>query len=545
MTNSSESNSRPLTAVSARGITRLDSLYTATKTTKTNDDRTELTMSIIKRTTHLRWPGRTLPGAIALTVMSALLALANPASAAKGRSDFAVVATTDQQLVVAGSSVAFDFSLRRTGGFRGVVSWSVKGLPAGATSAIATKRRDVFQLSVTAPATAPTAESTLVLTGRSGSKIRSRLLRLTVVARPAGAPAAGPVTTVAAPPGSVSTTAPVVTTAPAVTVAPPATTSASTPTSTAVGPKFELLIARLPEPMFAGETSSYDLVIDRSSGYQGPVTFSVSGLPPGSTSLFDPQETTRLRTKLSVIVAQSAPASTSNLTISATAGTTTKSLTTKHVIYRHPPSGQVVVRGFETDVLPGETFNVTVDVLGVRVDGGRIRVAPVYVRGSGNEVVVSPVEYLEVGNSLTFSVTAGTDERLADNLTVNSSRNSPVFQINVKPFTMRSSTKSFQVDRGKTVPIRFDISVAAGLDPALSMTLARSPLNPNLPVPTYEFRLGTGGKWIAEVTATRTAPLGKTIETFTLFTKIGTKIESVRVPIEIEVIDSTSTVVKL
>lgn len=501
-------------------------------------------MSIITRTALPQSRVRARFGVIAfaaLTITSAVHASSAPATAAKARRNFAVIATTDQQVVDAGSSVAFDFSLRRSGGFRGKVAWSVKGLPAGATSAIATKRRDVFQLSVTAPATAPTAESTLVLTGRSGSKFRSRLLRLTVVGRPAGAAASGPVTTVTPPPVSVAPTVPLVTTAPAVTIAPPATAPALTPTSTAVGPKFELLIAKLPEPMFAGETSSYDLVLDRSSGYQGPVTFSVSGLPPGSTSLFDPQETTGLRTKLSVIVAQSAPASTSNLTITATAGTTTKGLTAKHVIYRHPPSGQIEVRGVETDVLPGELLNVRVDVLGVRVDGGRIRVAPVYLRGTGNERVVLPVEYLEVGNSLTFTVTAGTDQRLADSLTVNSSRNSPVFSINVKPFTMRASTKSFQVDRRQTLPIRFDISVAPGVDPALSMTLARSPINANLPVPTYEFRLGTGGKWIAEVIATKTAPLGRTIETFTLYTKIGTKIESVRVPIEIEVIDSTGT----
>jgi hypothetical protein len=269
----------------------------------------------------------------------------------------------------------------------------------------------------------------------------------------------------------------------------------------------------------------------------------MSGEPPGPTTLFDPQETTGLRTKLSVIVAKSAPASTSTLTITATAGTTTKSLTTKLVIYRHPPNGQVVVRGIETNVLPGEAFLVTIDAVGERVDGGRIRVQTLYVRGTSQERVLGNVEYMKVGSSLTFNATAGTD-LIEETLIVYSSRNSPNFPINVRPFTMRATTKSLQVDRTKTAQIRFEISVVAGLDPGLIMTLARSPLNANLPVPTYEFRLGTGGKLIAELTATKTAPLGKSLEYFTLFTKIGTKVESVRVPIEIEVIDTTGTVVR-
>lgn len=508
-------------------------------------------MSIVTRTTRLssatrnpagRRLGRPLLGAVSLMVVSAFLVPSTAAlAAAKARSDFSIVATADQQLVDAGSSVVFDFTVRRTGGFRGAVAWTVKGLPAGATSAIATKRKDSFRLSVATPANAPTAESTLVLSGRSGSKLRSRLLRLTVVARAPGVGGSASVTTVAPPAASVATTVAPVTTAPPATIAPTVSTPTTLPTSTAVGPKFELLIGSSPATMFAGDTTSYNLSLDRSSGYQGPVTFSVSGAPPGSATLFDPPETTGLRTKLSVIAAAGAPASTSTLTITATAGTTTKSLTTKLVIWRHPPNGQVAVRDFDADVLPGESFNVTVDAVGTPVDGGRIRVETMHVRGAAQERLFGDVMFMQVGSSLTFNVTAGPDFR-QETLHVNSSRNSGIYPVNVRPFTMRASIKSFQVDRGKTVPIRFDINVAPGIDPAQAMTLARAPLNANLPVPTYEFRLGTGGYWIAEVTAKKTAPLGKTTETFTLYTTIGTRIESVRIPIEIEVIDSTGTI---
>ncbi len=485
---------------------------------------------------------RLLFGAISLTIATAVIGAPSTAvAAAKARSEFSIVATADQQLVDAGASVAFAFAVRRTGGFRGTVAWAVKGLPVGATSAIVMKRKDSFQLSVTTPATAPTAESTLVLTGRSGSKVRSRLLRLTVVARAPGIAGSASVTTVAPGASSVAPTVVPVSTAPTTTIATTVSARTTLPSSTAVGPKFELLIGTSPATMFAGDTTSYDLSLDRSSGYQGPVTFSVSGAPPGSATLFDPPETTGLRTKLSVIAAAGAPPSTSTLTITATAGTATKSLTTKLVVWRHPPNGKVVVRPFDADVVPGETFNVTVDAVGDPVEGGRIRVQTVYIRGAAQESVVGDVLFMEIGNSLSFNVTAGSD-LLQESLLVNSSRNSSSYLVNVRAFTMRATTKSFQVDRGATVPIRFDINVAAGIDPAQAMTLARSPINANLPVPTYQFRLGTGGRWIAEVTATRGAPLGKTIETFTLYTTFGTRIESVRIPIEIEVLDSTGTV---
>ncbi len=491
------------------------------------------------RSVRLRQLGRPMLGIISLLTASAVVVPSGPASAAKGRSDFSILATADQQLVDAGGTVTFDFALRRTGGFRGTVAWAVRGLPAGATSTIVTKRKDSFKLSVVTPANAPTAESTFVLSGRSGSKLRSRLLRLTVVAKAPGVTGAAAVTTVVPPAASVAPTVAPVTTAPGVTVAP--TAPVSTPTSTAVGPKFELLIGTSPVTMFAGDTTSYNVSLDRSSGYQGPVIFSVSGAPPGSATLFDPPETTGPRTKLSVIAAAGAPPSTSTLTIMATAGSTTKVVTTRLVIWRHPPNGNVVIRPFDADVVPGETFNVTVDAVGDPVEGGRIRVQTVYLRGAAQERVLGDVQFMEVGNSLTFNITAGND-LLQESLFVNSSRNSPNIPVTVRPFTMRAPTKSFQVDRGKTVPIRFDIRVAPGIDPAQAMTLARSPLNANLPVPTYQFRLGTGGNWIAELTPTRTAPLGKTIEYFTLFTTIGTKIESVRVPIEIEVIDSSGTI---
>jgi hypothetical protein len=502
------------------------------------DERTEHTMSNINRTALA--PPRIRPrfgvfALAALTITSAIPASSSSATAAKGRRDFAIIATADQQLVEAGSSVAFDFSLRRFGGFRGKVAWSVKGLPGGATSAIATKRRDVFQLSVTAPATAPTAESTLVLTGRSGAKIRSRLLRLTVVARPGGGPASGPVTTVASlPPSTVAATVPSATTVPVVTTAP----VTSAPSTTTGGPKFELVLSTPPVIVFGGETATYTLTVDRSAGYQGPVSFSVSGTPGGSTTVFDPQETTGPQTKLSITIAKSAPARTYSLTISATAGATTKTQPTALVVYRDPPLGGVLTSGLTSNMFPGEVRSLTIRASGEVVEGGRIRVQTFHQQESGSKKqTFTPVEYLEAGKSLTVTITAGAFGE--DTFAVKSSLESVSFKIAIHKFDLRASKSTFfQVERGKTVRIPLEIVTPVDLKP-VTATLQSPTCSPDLIAESRSVLLASSTVYM-DITAKKTAPLNFFRCSFILSSTVDGTLESVSLVLDIEVFDTTA-----
>src|SRR5438445_3101664 len=112
-----------------------------------------------------------------LNVNKAIRACAAPANP-----DFALSAAPASQTVVQGGSTTYTANISRLGGFTGGVTFSVSGLPAGATGTFnpnpATANSST--LTVTTAATTPTGSFVLTITGVSGALSRTTSVTLVV-----------------------------------------------------------------------------------------------------------------------------------------------------------------------------------------------------------------------------------------------------------------------------------------------------------------------------------------------------------------------------
>lgn len=495
-------------------------------------------------------------GAWLSVIVLGVLAIPTGATAAKVRSDFSVVTAVDEQVVEAGSSVVFDFSIRRAGGFRGAVAWSVKGLPEGATSTVVKKPGDARQLSVTTPRNLSTTKAVLVLSGRSGAKVRTLLLRLTVVGRavvgstaPLSTPLTTTITTTATTAASVTTTAATVlppptsatTTAP--TVAPTSVTVGPTVTSTTLTvPKFDLRLSTTEQEIYVGETAKFKVFLTRLIGYPFgvPAVFSVTGAPQGSATLFDPAEILPGAgdTTLSVIVGASSAPTTSTLTITATAGTMVRTTTIRLVTYRKVVNGVITLDGIENDVVPGETLRISVTAAGQPIEGGRIRVSVDHL-SSGNAIRVLE-GFLAVGETRVFDYKAGPN--IGKETLIFHAPNPSTHDINVQPFALRAPRTRFQVEQGKTVTVPLSIFVAKGVDRLTVGRLVANPKNQNVSVPGYDLYL-VQGNWNVEVTAGNNAAQGNTSQEFILFTYVGPTLVSSKTRVNLDIYNANGTAV--
>jgi len=158
--------------------------------------------------------------------------------------DFSLSATPASQTVVRGGSTTYAANISRLGGFTGGVTFSVSGLPAGATGTFnpnpATANSST--LAVTTAATTATGSFVLTITGVSGALSRTTSVTLVITA-----PAAG---------------------------------------------DFSLSASPSSQTVSQGDSASYTLSITRSGSFTAAVTLSVSGLPAGATASFSPNPAT-------------------------------------------------------------------------------------------------------------------------------------------------------------------------------------------------------------------------------------------------------------
>src|SRR3989441_606736 len=158
--------------------------------------------------------------------------------------DFGLSATPASQTVIRGGSTTYTANISRLGGFTGGVTFSVSGLPAGATGTFnpnpATANSST--LAVTTAATTATGSFVLTITGVSGALSRTTSVTLVITA-----PAAG---------------------------------------------DFSLPASPSSQTVSQGDSASYTLSITRSGSFTAAVTLSVSGLPAGATASFSPNPAT-------------------------------------------------------------------------------------------------------------------------------------------------------------------------------------------------------------------------------------------------------------
>ncbi len=128
-------------------------------------------------------------------------------------------------------------------------------------------------------------------------------------------------------------------------------------------PDFSVTATPSSQTVPPGTGTSYTVTVTPSNGFNGTVTFNVSGLPSGATATFNPSSVTGSGSStMSVSTSSSTPEGSYPLTITATSGslthTTQVTLVVADFSVSASPSSQTVSRGSKT------TYTVSVTALG-------------------------------------------------------------------------------------------------------------------------------------------------------------------------------------
>ena len=200
--------------------------------------------------------------------------------------NFSLSGSPGSQTVTAGAGTSYTVTITPSGGFSGSVTFSVSGLPSGATGAFTPNPGTTSStLNITTGSSTPAGTSTLTITGTSGSLTHTTTVSLTV--NPA------PNFSLSATPGSQTVT--------------------------------------------AGTGASYTVNITPSGGFSGSVTLNASGFPSGVTVGFSPNPATSSSSMTVTTTASTAPG-TYTLTITGTSGSLTHTATVSLTV-NAPSSG--------------------------------------------------------------------------------------------------------------------------------------------------------------------------------------------------------------
>jgi hypothetical protein len=189
--------------------------------------------------------------------------------------DFTLAASPSSQTVVQGASTTYTATVTPSGGFTGTVTFSVSGLPAGASGSFnpaSVAGSGTSNLTITTSATTPAGSYPITLTGTSGTLTHTAAVTLVVTA--------------------------------------------------AGGGDFSVSASPASQLILQGSSGSYTVSITPTGGFTGVVTLSVSGLPALATASFAPNPATGSST-LTVNVDPNTPVGSYPLTITGTSGTLT------------------------------------------------------------------------------------------------------------------------------------------------------------------------------------------------------------------------------
>jgi hypothetical protein len=201
--------------------------------------------------------------------------------------DFSLTVSPASQTVVAGNPASYTVNIARTGSFTGGVAFSISAPPAGAGASFSpnpsTTNSSALTITTTATTT-PAGTYSFTVTGISGALTHTAPATLVVTAAPAG--------------------------------------------------DFSLSANPTSRSIKQGATTTYTVNITRTSFTAG-VTFSVSGLPAGTTATFSPNPGTGPSSTLTVVSAgRTTPTGTYVLTITGVGGGLTRTTTVTLVVRR-------------------------------------------------------------------------------------------------------------------------------------------------------------------------------------------------------------------
>jgi galactose oxidase-like protein/glyoxal oxidase-like protein len=193
-------------------------------------------------------------------------------------------------------------------------------------------------------------------------------------------------------------------------------------------PDFSVTATPSSQTVPPGTGTSYTVTVTPSNGFNGTVTFNVSGLPSGATATFNPTSVTGSGSStMSVNTSSSTPGGSYPLTITATSGnlthTTQVTLVVADFSVSASPSSQTVNRGSKT------TYTVSVTALGpfsaavnFSVSGLPARTSssftPASVTGSGNTTLTISTKPRTPTGTFTLTIKA-TGAGITHSTTVN------------------------------------------------------------------------------------------------------------------------------
>ncbi|MBZ5491264.1 MAG: hypothetical protein LAO76_10065 [Acidobacteriia bacterium] len=188
--------------------------------------------------------------------------------------DFGISVSPTSQTVNQGQNIGYGVTVSASGGFTGAVNLSIAGLPPGATATFnpsTVQGSGLSSLAIVPGANTPGGPYTLTITGTSGPLVHSTTATLTILV-----------------------------------------------------PDFSLTPSPTSQEILVGQSTSYSVSLTPINSYSGTVSFSVSGLPAGTTSTFNPLSLSSSgSTTLSITTNNSTPPGTYPLTITGSDGTLT------------------------------------------------------------------------------------------------------------------------------------------------------------------------------------------------------------------------------
>jgi hypothetical protein len=241
--------------------------------------------------------------ALALTATMAATFIPDTAQATTRRvrpvaGDFAIAISPDAIRVNAGGVASFPVTVRSAKTLVRPI-FDVEGLPNSIDAEIERLSSSRYRLDLYVPSNAPSSNAVYTLIGSSGRRNRTALFRLEVIGRP-------PVT---APP----------VTAPPTTVPPVVVTPVPQPVNFGIG------VERSEYSAATDEQVGIKVNIDRSSGYNGPVQFTLVNAPRGMAAGYLPNPSTA-GTILYLTPKAEVPAGRYVMTLVGTAGSTQKAV---------------------------------------------------------------------------------------------------------------------------------------------------------------------------------------------------------------------------
>jgi len=299
-------------------------------------------------------------------------AVSPPASRTITVADFSLSATPASQTVSAGGGTNYTTTVTAGAGFNGTVTFNVTGLPAGATATFnpaSVTGSGSTTLSVSTAISTPAGSYPLTITGTSGSL--SHTANVTLV----------------------------------VTVA-----------------DFSLSATPASQTVSAGTAATYTATVTPGTGFNGTVSFDVTGLPAGASASFNPATiNTSGSTTLNVTTSITTPVGSYPLTITGTSGSLSHTTNVTLVVNGDfsisvTPASRTVSKGgdaiYTVTVTGAPGFSGTVTLSATNVAAAKEKFSPSSIVNSGNSTLTISTNKGAATGTTTITITGTSGTRV-------------------------------------------------------------------------------------------------------------------------------------